>query len=61
MRITVDVAPQSARPAHAAAGTGCDRFDQGTLAIGIGPTTVKRESPGDSFADLARFSIRQPS
>jgi hypothetical protein len=39
MRAKVDATPQSARPAHAAAGTGCDRFDQGA------PATVNGSTP----------------
>lgn len=61
MRITVDVPPGSWEPPRAALGTDCNRFDHVTLAIGTGPTPVKRESPGHSVTELARLSIRRPS
>jgi hypothetical protein len=44
MRTVVDTAPRCRGPAHAGQGTDRDRFDQETLAIGKGLTTVKERS-----------------
>jgi hypothetical protein len=59
MRTVVDTPRRCRGPAHADQGTGFDRLDQETLAIGTGLTTVKERSPG--FAELAPLFSSQPS
>jgi hypothetical protein len=46
MLMVVDTPPRCRGPANADQGTGCDRLDQGTLAIGTGLITAKERFPG---------------
>jgi hypothetical protein len=45
MRTAAYTSPLCRGPAHAGQGTDGDRFDQETLAIGTGLTTVKERPP----------------
>jgi hypothetical protein len=59
MRTVVDTAPRRLGLVHADQGTDCDRFDQETLAIGTGLTTVKERSAGHSWLRSLRTLMRQ--